>query len=95
MATDFSLLIFKADSAEVVCERWLGGNATYDAALDVLSRPPTSKQLGLECWLPVSLDEVQRVAGHSYVDGASPDEIVELSLRLPASTYRWTLERDY
>ncbi|UJB19971.1 MULTISPECIES: hypothetical protein [Lysobacter] len=95
MPTDFSLIIFKADSVEVVCERWLGGKSTYGAALDVLSRPPTLAQLGLECWSPVSPDEVQLIAVHSYVDGATPEDIVELSSRFPSPLYLWTLERDY
>lgn len=107
MATDFSLLIFDANEpkpiherrqAELVhpvCERWIGGLATYSAALEILSRPPSLKTLGLECWSGVTPEEVQHVALHRYADGATPEEITELAARHPLSTHVWMLERDY
>jgi len=95
VASDLSLLILDPATAAVVCERWLGRNATHDSALNVLDRAPTSAQTGLDCWSPVTPEEVRRVAEHSYADGATPEEIERVAARFPAGRFVWTLVRDY
>lgn len=95
MSSDLSLLILDPATAAVVCERWLGRNATYSSALDVLDRAPTSAKVGLDCWSPVTPEEVRRVAAHSYADGATPEEVERAAKRFPPQRYAWTLVRDY
>lgn len=95
MASDVSLLILDPATAAVVCQHWLGGRGTLAAALDVLARAPQAPRSGLECWSPVTSDEVRRITAAGYGDGATAEEVERLALRFPAGNYVWMLARDF
>ncbi len=95
MATDLSILIFDPQLGAVVCDRWLGGNSTLEAARGILARGPSCLEPGLECWTNVLPNEVEQVADSSYEGGGTPAEIAALAERFPARRYAWMLLRDY
>lgn len=95
MGSDISILVFDPQLGAVVCERWLGGNQTLEAAHGILHRPPKSVERGVECWTEVFPKEVEQVAEYSYADGATPAEVVTLAARFPVTRYAWMLLHGY
>jgi hypothetical protein len=94
VGSDISILVFNPQLGAVVCERWLGGNRTLEAALSILARPAKSLEPDLKCWTDVLPKEVEQIAEYSYTPGATPAEVVTLAARFPTTRYAWMLLHD-
>lgn len=95
MGTDVNLLVLDSTLGAVVCDRWLGGNATLAAAQEVLGRQPDCPQVGLECWANVEPELAVQIAAAGYAAGASPEEVATLRHRFPQPRYVWLIVRDF
>ena len=93
MSSDITLLIFNPQTGAMVRSRWLGGNGTRDRVRELCSSPLTSPD-GSESW-DTTPAVVRKIAEASYHDGATPDEIDQLTQRYPCPPHWWMIDHGF